>query len=47
MRKRYDDTFTEKEIALIEEVIKVSIKRKDLSTRKELFDVLDGKTRKL
>lgn len=36
----YDETFSEKEIKLIDKIIELSISKKQLSTEKELMKVL-------
>jgi len=40
MKKDYDESFTEKEIALIDNIIKTSILRGDLGTEEDLMKVL-------
>ncbi len=40
MEKNYDESFTEKEIDLIDRIIDVSIKKNKLVSKKELFKAL-------
>ena len=41
MKKVFDEDFTEKEIKLIDDLIKTSIRRGDLLSRKELMKMLN------